>query len=163
MKERKDRIDDALHATRAAVEEGIVAGGGTAYIRAAEAIDKLGLEGDTKVGADIIKRALRLPTITIAENAGQEGEVIANRTAKEKGAVGYNAKTGTFEDLVKSGVIDPVKVSKSALINATSVATLLLNTEAMIAEIKEPKKDAKGGHGGHGHGGGDEMEGAGDF
>ena len=162
MKERKDRIDDALHATRAAVEEGIVAGGGTAYIRAAAAIDGLKLEGDVKVGADIIKRALRLPTITIAENAGQEGEVIANRTAKEKGAVGYNAKTGVFEDLVKSGVIDPVKVSKSALINATSVATLLLNTEAMIAEIKEPKKDAKGGgHGGHG--GGDEMEGAGDF
>ncbi len=161
MKERKDRIDDALHATRAAVEEGIVAGGGTAYIRAAEAIDKLNLQGDIKVGADIIKRALRLPTITIAENAGQEGEVIANRTAKEKGAIGYNAKSGVFEDLIKSGVIDPVKVSKSALINATSVATLLLNTEAMIAEIKEPKKDAKGGHGGHG--GGDEMEGAGDF
>ncbi len=162
MKERKDRIDDALHATRAAVEEGIVAGGGTAYIRAAAVIDGLGLEGDVKLGAEIIKRALRLPTITIAENAGQEGEVIANRTAKEKGAVGYNAKTGVFEDLVKSGVIDPVKVSKSALVNATSVATLLLNTEAMIAEIKEPKKDAKGGgHGGHG--GGDEMEGAGDF
>jgi len=163
MKERKDRIDDALHATRAAVEEGIVAGGGTAYIRAAAAIDGLKLEGDVKVGAEIIKRALRLPTITIAENAGQEGEVIANRTAKEKGAVGYNAKTGVFEDLVKSGVIDPVKVSKSALINATSVATLLLNTEAMIAEIKEPKKDAKGGHGGHGHGGEDDMEGAGGF
>jgi chaperonin GroEL len=163
MKERKDRIDDALHATRAAVEEGIVAGGGTAYIRAAAAIDGLKLEGDVKVGAEIIKRALRLPTITIAENAGQEGEVIANRTAKEKGAVGYNAKTGVFEDLVKSGVIDPVKVSKSALINATSVATLLLNTEAMIAEIKEPKKDAKGGgHGGHG-GGEDDMEGAGGF
>jgi chaperonin GroEL len=163
MKERKDRIDDALHATRAAVEEGIVAGGGTAYIRAAAVIDGLGLEGDAKLGAEIIKRALRLPTITIAENAGQEGEVIANRTAKEKGAVGYNAKTGVFEDLIKSGVIDPVKVSKSALVNATSVATLLLNTEAMIAEIKEPKKEAKGGHGGHGHGGGDEMEGAGDF
>jgi len=162
MKERKDRIDDALHATRAAVEEGIVAGGGTAYIRAAAVIDGLGLEGDVKIGADIIKRALRLPTITIAENAGQEGEVIANRTAKEKGAVGYNAKTGVFEDLVKSGVIDPVKVSKSALVNATSVATLLLNTEAMIAEIKEPKRDAKGG-GGHGGHGGDEMEGAGDF
>ena len=163
MKERKDRIDDALHATRAAVEEGIVAGGGTAYIRAAAVIDGLGLEGDAKLGAEIIKRALRLPTITIAENAGQEGEVIANRTAKEKGAVGYNAKAGVFEDLIKSGVIDPVKVSKSALVNATSVATLLLNTEAMIAEIKEPKKEAKGGHGGHGHGGGDEMEGAGDF
>ncbi len=163
MKERKDRIDDALHATRAAVEEGIVAGGGTAYIRAAAVIDGLGLEGDVKLGAEIVKRALRLPTITIAENAGQEGEVIANRTAKEKGAIGYNAKTGVFEDLVKSGVIDPVKVSKSALGNAASVATLLLNTEAMIAEIKEPKKDAKGGPGGHGHGGGDEMEGAGDF
>jgi chaperonin GroEL len=162
MKERKDRIDDALHATRAAVEEGIVAGGGTAYIRAAASIDALGLTGDQKLGADIIKRALRLPTITIAENAGQEGEVIANRTAKEKGAVGYNAKTGVFEDLVKSGVIDPVKVSKSALLNATSVATLLLNTEAMIAEIKEPKKDAKGGPGGHG-GGDDDMEGAGGF
>jgi chaperonin GroEL len=161
MKERKDRIDDALHATRAAVEEGIVAGGGTAYIRASAVIDGLGLEGDVKLGAEIVKRALRLPTITIAENAGQEGEVIANRTAKEKGAVGYNAKTGVFEDLVKSGVIDPVKVSKSALGNAASVATLLLNTEAMIAEIKEPKKEAKGGPGGHG--GGDEMEGAGDF
>ena len=162
MKERKDRIDDALHATRAAVEEGIVAGGGTAYIRAAESIDKLNLGGDVKLGADIVKRALRLPTVTIAENAGQEGEVIANRVAKEKGSVGYNAKSNVFEDLVKGGVIDPVKVSKSALINATSVATLLLNTEAMIAEIKEPKKDKKGGGQG-GMPGGDEMEGAGDF
>jgi chaperonin GroEL len=162
MKERKDRIDDALHATRAAVEEGIVAGGGTAYIRSVSSIDALGLSGDTKLGAEIIKRSLRLPTITIAANAGKDGEVIANRVAKEKGGVGYNAKSGEFEDLVKSGVIDPVKVAKSALINAASVATLLLNTEAMIAEIKEPKKEAKGGPGAHGHGG-DEMEGAGDF
>ena len=153
MKERKDRVDDALHATRAAVEEGIVAGGGTAYLRAIEAITKLGLEGDVKHGADIIKAALRLPTVTIAENAGQEGEVIANAVQKLKGNMGYNAKTGEYQDLVKAGVIDPVKVSKSALINATSVATLLLNTEAMIAEIKEPKKD-KGGGGHHDEGGG---------
>ena len=159
MKERKDRVDDALHATRAAVEEGIVAGGGTAYIRAIAAIDKASFKGDEQVGADIIKRALRLPTVTIADNAGQEGEVIANRVGKEKGATGYNAKTGVFEDLIKAGVIDPVKVSKSALINAASVATLLLNTEAMIAEIKEPKP-AKGGGGGHG-GDDDEMGGMG--
>jgi chaperonin GroEL len=149
MKERKDRIDDALHATRAAVEEGIVAGGGTAYLRAIDAIDKLGLSGEVKIGAEIVKSALALPTITIAENAGKEGQVIANRVRKEKGATGYNAKTDEFEDLVKTGVIDPVKVAKSALINAASVATLLLNTEAMIAEIKEPKKDKKGGPGGH--------------
>ena len=154
MKERKDRVDDALHATRAAVEEGIVAGGGTAYLRAIEAITKLNLEGDVKHGADIIKAALRLPTVTIAENAGQEGEVIANAVQKLKGNFGYNAKSGEYEDLVKSGVIDPVKVSKSALINATSVATLLLNTEAMIAEIKEPKKDKGGGGGHHDEGGG---------
>ena len=161
MKERKDRVDDALHATRAAVEEGIVAGGGTAYVRAIAAIDKASFKGDEQVGADIIKRALRLPTVTIADNAGQEGEVIANRVAKEKGATGYNAKTGEFEDLIKSGVIDPVKESKSALINAASVATLLLNTEAMIAEIKEPKP-AKGGPGaGHGGGEDDEMGGMG--
>jgi chaperonin GroEL len=153
MKERKDRVDDALHATRAAVEEGIVAGGGTAYLRAIEAIDKLKLAGDVKIGADIIKAALRLPTVTIAENAGQEGEVVANRVQREKGNVGYNAKTGDYQDLVKAGVIDPVKVSKSALVNATSVATLLLNTEAMIAEIKEPKKkEPAGGH--HDEGGG---------
>ena len=151
MKERKDRVDDALHATRAAVAEGIVAGGGTALIRAGEAIDKLGLDGDARIGAEIIRSALRLPAVTIAANAGKEGEVIANRIAKEKGAVGYNAKTDEFQDLVKAGVIDPVKVTKSALGNAASVATLLLNTEAMIAEIKEPKKDGKKpGAGDHG-------------
>ncbi len=157
MKERKDRVDDALHATRAAVEEGIVAGGGTAYLRAIDAIDRIqGLSAEAKQGAEIVKIALTLPTITIAENAGKEGQVIANRVRKEKGNIGYNAKTDQFEDLVKSGVIDPVKVSKSALINAASVATLLLNTEAMIAEIKEPKKDKKGGGGPGGHGGGDD-------
>ncbi|MCS6971152.1 MAG: chaperonin GroEL [Planctomycetota bacterium] len=162
MKERKDRIDDALHATRAAVEEGIVAGGGTAYIRAIPAVQALKLSGDARIGADIVAAALRLPTVTIAANAGQEGEVIANRVAKESGTIGYNAKTGQFEDLVKSGVIDPVKVAKSALVNAASVATLLLNTEAMIAEIKEPKKESK--KGGHGHDHGDEeMEGGDDF
>ena len=153
MKERKDRVDDALHATRAAVQEGIVAGGGTAYLRASAVIDGLKLEGDAKIGAQIIKSALQLPTVTIAENAGKEGAVIVNRVLKEKGNVGYNAKTDVFEDLVKAGVIDPVKVSKSALTNAASVATLLLNTEAMIAEIKEPKKD-KGGGGHHDEGGG---------
>jgi chaperonin GroEL len=165
MKERKDRVDDALHATRAAVDEGIVAGGGTAYLRSVEAVDKLGLTGDEKIGADIVKAALRLPTVTIAVNAGKEGEVIANEVARAKGNTGYNAKTDAFEDLVKTGVIDPVKVSKSALVNAASVATLLLNTEAMIAEIKEPKKNkGGGGHGGHDHGG-DEggMGGMGDF
>ncbi|MBA3683627.1 MAG: chaperonin GroEL [Planctomycetes bacterium] len=162
MKERKDRVDDALHATRAAVEEGIVAGGGTAYLRAIDSIDKAAMIGDERIGADIIKRALRLPTITIAENAGQEGEVIANEVQKAKGGVGYNAKTGEFEDLIKAGVIDPVKVSKSALVNAASVATLLLNTEAMIAEIKEPKKKGGGGgHGGHGGGEDDDMGGMG--
>ena len=158
VKERKDRIDDALHATRAAVEEGIVAGGGTAYLRAIDSIAKLGLEGDEKIGAEIVAAALRLPTLTIAENAGKEGEVIVNRVLKEKGAVGYNAKTDEFVDLVKAGVIDPVKVSKAALTNAASVATLLLNTEAIIAEIKEPKKaGAKGG----GHGEDDEGGGMG--
>jgi chaperonin GroEL len=163
VKERKDRVDDALHATRAAVEEGIVAGGGTAYLRAIAAIDALKLDGDQKIGAEIIRSALRLPTVTIAANAGKDGDVIANRVLNEKGAFGYNAKTDEFQDLVKAGVIDPVKVSKSALKNAASVATLLLSTDAMIAEIKEPKKDKKGGPGGHGHGEDDEMAGGGDF
>ncbi|GDY13938.1 60 kDa chaperonin 1 [Planctomycetota bacterium] len=159
MKERKDRVDDALHATRAAIEEGIVAGGGTAYLRALGAIDALGLSGDAKTGAEIIRAAIQLPTITIADNAGKDGLVVVNAVLKEKGNVGYNAKTDVYEDLVKSGVIDPVKVAKSALVNAVSVASLLLSTEALVAEIKEPKKDAK--KGGQGGGEDDEMGGMG--
>ncbi|NRA40174.1 MAG: chaperonin GroEL, partial [Planctomycetes bacterium] len=153
MKERKDRIDDALHSTRAAVEEGIVAGGGVAYIRATAAIDKLNLEGDQASGAAIIKAALTLPAFTIAENAGAEGSVVVSKIAKGKGGFGYNAKTDTYEDLAKAGVIDPVKVTKSALANAASVAALLLNTDAMIADIKEdepvaaPAGDDMGGMG----------------
>ena len=141
MKEKKARVEDALHATRAAVEEGIVPGGGVALLRAAHVLDSLGLTGDEKVGAAIIKRACEEPTRQIANNAGHEGAVVIEkiRTHGEDN-FGFNAATGQYEDLVKAGVIDPTKVTRSALQNASSIASLMLTTEAMICEAKEPSE-----------------------
>ena len=150
MKEKKARVEDAMHATKAAVEEGIVAGGGVAMLRAIEAVDKLKAEGDVAVGVKIVRRALDEPARQIAGNAGEEGSVVVRQIFAEKGNVGFNAGTGKFEDLVKAGVIDPAKVTKTALINASSIASLMLTTEAMISEIKEKDKapSMPGGMGG---------------
>ena len=135
MKEKKARVEDALHATRAAVAEGIVAGGGVALLRCTKAITALALKGDEAVGAQIIARALEAPIRTLCENAGIEGAVVVNRVASKPGNYGYNVATGEYEDLVKSGVIDPTKVTRAALQNAASVAGLLLTTECMITEL----------------------------
>ncbi|WP_374655977.1 chaperonin GroEL [Dongia sp.] len=147
VKERKDRVDDAMHATRAAVEEGIVAGGGVALLYSIKALDKLKVENeDQKVGIDIVRRALQAPVRQIAENAGVDGAVIAGKLLEGKGANwGYNAQTGEFTDLVKDGVIDPAKVVRCALQDAASVAGLLITTEAMIADRPEKKAPPMGG------------------
>nr|PZN84013.1 MAG: chaperonin GroEL [Acidobacteriota bacterium] len=151
MKEKKARVEDAMHATKAAVEEGIVPGGGVALLRAAKAVDKLQLEGDQKVGADIIRRAVEAPLRNIASNAGLEGSIVVQKVKDSKDVnFGYNAATDTYEDLVKAGVIDPAKVVRSALQNAASIASLLLTTEAMIAELPEEKKEAPAAGGGMG-------------
>ena len=142
MKEKKDRVEDALNATRAAVEEGIVPGGGVALIRAMSALDKPDVEGDEKLGFDLVRRALEEPVRQIANNAGMEGSVVVQRVKEGKGNFGYNAATGVYEDLIKAGVIDPKKVTRFALQNAASVAGLLLTTEAMVAEKPEKKKPA---------------------
>jgi chaperonin GroEL len=138
MKEKKARVEDALHATRAAVEEGIVPGGGVALLRAALVLDSLHLEGDEKIGVAIIKRACEEPTRQIVNNAGQEGAVIIEHIRSGgTGNYGFNAATGQYEDLVKAGVIDPTKVTRSALQNASSIASLMLTTEAMVCEPRE--------------------------
>src|SRR6478672_8918122 len=155
MKEKKARVEDALHATRAAVEEGILPGGGVALLRASTKVKPAeDATQDQKVGYNIVIRASRAPLTAIAENAGQDGGIVAERVAERKGNEGYNAATDKYEDLVKAGVIDPTKVTRTALQNAASVATLLLTSDALIAEA--PKKDKKGG-GGAGHGGMDDM------
>jgi chaperonin GroEL len=153
MKEKKARVEDALHATRAAVEEGIVAGGGVALIRTAKAIDSLKLEGDEAIGAQIVRRAIESPIRMLCANAGVEGAVVVGQIIANKGNYGYNVATGDYEDLVKAGVVDPTKVTRTALQNAASVAGLLLTTECMITEIPEKKEAPAGGHG-HGPGGG---------
>ena len=140
MKEKKARVEDALHATRAAVEEGILPGGGVALLRASSLVKADGLTQDEKIGYDIILRACRAPLSQIAANAGKDGGIICEKVAEGKGNFGYNAATDKFEDLVKSGVIDPTKVTRTALQNAASVASLLLTSEALIAE--KPKADA---------------------
>ena len=140
MKEKKARVEDALHATRAAVEEGIVPGGGVAFIRAQKALDKLDLEGDEKVGVAIVRRAIEEPMRQLANNAGQEGALIVQEVKKRKGNEGYNVATGEYEDLVKAGVVDPTKVTRSALQNAASISGLLLTTEAIITEVPEKEK-----------------------
>jgi chaperonin GroEL len=141
MKEKKARVEDALHATRAAVEEGIVPGGGVAFLRAGDAAKNLKLEGDEAIGASIVIKALEEPIRQITQNAGLEGSIVVNKVQSEKGAFGYNARTDKYEDLVKAGVIDPTKVARTALENAASIASLLLTTEAVITDSPE-KKDA---------------------
>ena len=152
MKEKKARVEDAMHATKAAVEEGIVAGGGVALVRGGKALDSLKLEGDQAVGLNIIKRAIEEPMRHIAANAGAEGSIVVAKVKEMKQDEGFNAQTETYEDLVKAGVIDPAKVVRNALQNASSIASLLLTTEALVSEIPEEKKEAAGG--GHSHGGG---------
>ena len=148
MKEKKARVEDALHATRAAVEEGILPGGGVALLRATSSVKPEGLTHDQEVGYNIVVRACRAPLTTIASNAGQDGGIVCERVLEAKGAHGYNAATDTYEDLVKAGVIDPTKVTRTALQNAASVATLLLTSDALIAE--KPKNEGKKGGAGHG-------------
>jgi len=153
MKEKKARVEDALHATRAAVEEGIVAGGGVALIRCISAIETVrGSDDDEKIGVDIIKRAVEGPLRALAANAGVEGSLIVQEVKKRKGNEGYNVATGEYEDLVKAGVVDPKKVTRSALQNAASIAGLLLTTECLITDA--PEKDKAPAGGGHSHGGG---------
>jgi chaperonin GroEL len=144
MKEKKARVEDALHATRAAVEEGIIPGGGVAFLRSIPALEKLKLEGDEAIGVTILKKALEEPIRLIVENSGMEGSIVVNRVKEEKGAFGYNAETGNFEDLMASGVIDPTKVARIALENAASIASLLITTECVVAE-KPEEKSARGG------------------
>jgi chaperonin GroEL len=139
MKEKKARVEDALNATRAAVEEGIVPGGGVAYIRALPALEKLKLPAGQMFGVAIIKRALEEPLRWIAQNAGLDGSIVVEKVKSGKGAFGFNAQTEEYEDLFKAGVVDPTKVTRIALQNAASVASLLLTTEAMIAEKPEEK------------------------
>lgn len=148
MKEKKARVEDALHATRAAVEEGILPGGGVAILRAAAGVKPSSdLSEDQLVGYRIVTKACRAPLTMIASNAGQDGGIVCEKVANEKGNNGYNALTDTYEDLIKAGVIDPAKVTKTALANAASVATLLLTSDALVAELPKDGKD-KGGHGG---------------
>ena len=140
MKEKKARVEDALHATRAAVEEGIVPGGGVAFIRAQKVLETLSLEGDEKIGLEIVRRAIEQPLRTLADNAGKEGALIVQEVKRRKGNEGYNVATAEYEDLVKAGVVDPTKVARSALQNAASISGLLLTTEALVTEIPEKEK-----------------------
>ena len=152
MKEKKARVEDAMHATKAAVEEGIVPGGGVALLRAGRALQSLKLDGDQQIGVNIVSRAIEEPMRWIATNAGHEGSIVVQKVRDLKDAEGFNALTDTYEDLVKAGVIDPTKVVRSALQNSSSIASLLLTTEALVSEIPEEKKEAAapGGPGGMG-------------
>ena len=155
MKEKKARVEDALHATRAAVEEGVVAGGGVVFLRAQAALDQTEAEGDEAVGVNIIRRALEEPLRMISDNAGAEGAIVVRKVADESGAFGFNARTEEYEDLVEAGVVDPAKVSRTALENGASIASLLLTTEALIAELPEKPAPAPAGPpGGDMYGGG---------
>ncbi len=142
MKEKKDRVEDALNATRAAVEEGIVPGGGVAFVRTLKALEKLELPGEEQLGVRLVKRALEEPVRQIANNAGFEGSIVVQKVMEGKGAFGFNAEKGDYEDLMKAGIIDPTKVTRFALQNAASVAGLLMTTEAMVAEKPEKKRPA---------------------
>jgi len=155
MKEKKARVEDALHATRAAVEEGIVPGGGVALLRCLNALDSLKLEGDERIGSDIVRKAIEYPTKALAANAGLEGSVVVEEIKRRKGNEGLNVSTGVYEDLVKAGVVDPKKVTRAALQNAASIAGLLLTTECLITEIPEKDKKPAGGPPGHGGMGGE--------
>jgi len=147
MKEKKARVEDALHATRAAVEEGIVAGGGTALLRTIPAIDKLKLDGDEQIGVDIVRNAVESPLRALASNAGVEGAVVVQEVLSKKGTVGYDVAADKYTDLIKAGVVDPAKVTRSALQNASSIAALLLTTECLITDVPEEEKPAPD----HGH------------
>jgi chaperonin GroEL len=153
MKEKKARVEDAMHATKAAVEEGIVPGGGVALLRASKALDGLKLTGDQLVGLQIVRRAIEEPMRYIVTNAGVEGSIVVAKVKEMKQDEGFNAATEVYEDLVKAGVIDPAKVVRSALQNASSIASLLLTTEALVSEIPEDKKEAPAMPGGGGMGG----------
>ncbi len=153
MKEKKHRIEDAVAATKAAVEEGIVPGGGVALIRAASVLDQLSVDKDERVGLDILRRALEEPMRMIAQNAGKDGSVVVERVKHETGSVGYNAATDIYEDLVKAGVIDPAKVTRFALQNAASIAIMIITTECVVTDIPK-KEEPAGGHGGGGGMGG---------
>ncbi len=150
MKEKKDRIEDALSATRAAVEEGIVAGGGVALLRAQSGLDKLELTGDEKLGVQIVRKALEAPMRIIAENAGEDASVIVNNVRSEKGDYGFDARNSRYVNMVEAGIIDPAKVARFALQNAASISGLLLTTEAIIADLPEDKKENSHAHGGMG-------------
>lgn len=154
MKEKKARVEDALHATRAAVEEGIVPGGGVALIRAQKALDSLELSGDEKIGAEIVRRAIEAPLRQLADNAGKEGALIVQEVKKRKGSEGYNVAADDYVDLIKAGVVDPAKVTRSALQNAASISGLLLTTEALITELPEKEKAPAAPGGGMGGMGG---------
>jgi chaperonin GroEL len=151
MKEKKARVEDALHATRAAVEEGIVPGGGVALLRASKALRHVKGEGDEQMGVNIVQRACEEPLRQIVSNSGTEGAIVVSKVLENENAnFGYNASTDTYEDLVAAGVIDPTKVTRTALQKASSIASLMLTTEAMICEIPEKKASPAGGPGGHG-------------
>ena len=153
LKEKKARVEDAMHATRAAVEEGIVAGGGIALLRCLPALEKLKLHDDEAIGVNIVKRALEEPLRQIAQNAGHEGALVVGRVRESKEEnFGFNAETGEFGDLVKAGVIDPAKVTRLALQNAASIVSLMLTTEVLIADFKGEEKMAAAGAGGYGGG-----------
>ena len=141
MKEKKDRIEDALHATRAAVEEGIVAGGGVALLRAQTVIDSIKVSGDEKLGVDIVRRALEEPLRIIVQNAGFEGSVIVDKVRNSAAEVGFDAKNGVYVNMVEAGIVDPAKVTRSALQNAASIAGLMITTETIITELPEEKKE----------------------
>jgi chaperonin GroEL len=154
MKEKKARVEDALHATRAAVEEGIVPGGGVAFIRAQKALDSLKLEGDEQVGLEIVRRAVESPLRQLASNAGREGALIVQEVKARKGSEGYDVARGEYVDLLKAGVVDPTKVTRTALQNAASISGLLLTTEALVSEMPEKEKPAPAAPGGMGGMGG---------
>jgi chaperonin GroEL len=142
MKVKKARVEDAMHATRAAVEEGIVPGGGVALLRAAAALRDLKVPAEQAIGVSIVRRAMEEPLRCIARNAGEEASIVANKVGEKKGAFGFDARTGEYCDLVQNGILDPTKVVRTALQNAASVATLLLTTGAMVAEKPKQKGDA---------------------
>jgi len=154
MKEKKARVEDALHATRAAVEEGIVPGGGVAYIRALKALEGLASNGDEHFGIEIIRDAIQEPLRAIASNAGLDGSIVVHKVREGTGAFGFDAQTETYGDMFQTGIIDPTKVTRCALQNAASVAGMLLTTEAVIAQKPEKKKGGGGGGGGMGGMGG---------
>ena len=152
LKEKKHRIEDALSTTRAAVEEGLVAGGGTTLLQAIPALDKLKLEGDEQVGVDIVRKALEAPARQIADNAGASGEVVVSKVRDLKSGDGYDALKGEYGDMFKKGIVDAAKVTRSALQNAASIAAMVLTTETLVTDL--PEKEKAGAGGGHDHGGG---------